>query len=81
VHQNYSLRNFFFYRDYNEIFITESGQFLYKDGKGVVADELGRPEPMDYIVDKEQYCLEASSPSTQYLSKFCQEGNNKTETI
>jgi hypothetical protein len=54
---------------------------LYKDGKGTVIDELGRPEPMDYIVNKEQYRLEALSPSTQYLSKLCQEGNNKTETM
>ncbi|KAI8092008.1 hypothetical protein BDF21DRAFT_311289, partial [Thamnidium elegans] len=58
-----------------------SVQFLYKDGEGTVVDELGRPEPMDYIVDKEQCRLEALSPYTQYLSKLCQEGNNKTETM
>ncbi|KAI8088347.1 hypothetical protein BDF21DRAFT_334924, partial [Thamnidium elegans] len=58
-----------------------SVQFLYKDGKGTVVDELGRLEPMDCIVGKEQYRLEALSPSTQYLSKLCQEGNNKAETI
>lgn len=41
-----------------------SVQFLYKDGKGTAVDEPGWPEPMDYIVGKEQYRLEALSPST-----------------
>ncbi|KAI9468948.1 MAG: hypothetical protein EXX96DRAFT_492598, partial [Benjaminiella poitrasii] len=70
VHQNYSPRNLFFYHDYTGTFNTVSVQFLYKDEKGAVVDELGRLEPMDYIVDKEQYRLEALSPSTQYLSKL-----------
>jgi hypothetical protein len=47
-------------------------QFLYEDGKGTVVDEYGRPEPMDYIVDEEQYRLETLSSYAQYLSKLCQ---------
>ncbi|ORE03792.1 hypothetical protein BCV72DRAFT_307907 [Rhizopus microsporus var. microsporus] len=30
-------------------------QFLFENGKGSVVDEYGRPEPMDYIVDEEQF--------------------------
>lgn len=56
-------------------------QFLYEDGKGTIVDEYGRPEPMDYIVDEEQYRLETLSSYTQYLSKLYQEENNKTEAM
>lgn len=48
-------------------------QFLYKDVKGAVVDECGRPEPIDYIVDEEQYRLETLSPYTQCLCKLSQE--------
>lgn len=48
-------------------------QFLYKDGKGAVVDEWGRPEPIDYIVDEEQYHLEILSPYAQCLCKLSQE--------
>lgn len=46
-----------------------STQFLYEDGQGNVVDENGRPEPMDYIVDQEQFALETISSHTQYLQK------------
>jgi hypothetical protein len=36
-------------------------QFLFENGKGSVVDEYGRPEPMDYIVDEEQFRLETLS--------------------
>ncbi|KAI9271905.1 hypothetical protein BDA99DRAFT_602624 [Phascolomyces articulosus] len=42
-------------------------QFLYENGKGSVVDEYGKPEPMDYIVDEEQFRLQTSSSHTQYL--------------
>ncbi|KAL1929229.1 hypothetical protein VTP01DRAFT_2288 [Rhizomucor pusillus] len=42
-------------------------QFFYEDGQGVVVDEHGRPEPMDYIVDEEQYALETVSSYSHYL--------------
>ncbi|KAL1935749.1 hypothetical protein VTP01DRAFT_4889 [Rhizomucor pusillus] len=35
-----------------------SVQFFYEDGQGTVVDEHGRPDPMDYVVDEEQYALE-----------------------
>jgi hypothetical protein len=45
-------------------------QFLYGDGKGTIVDEYGRPEPMDYIVDEEQYVLQIVSSFTQHLSNL-----------
>ncbi|KAL1926453.1 hypothetical protein VTP01DRAFT_5782 [Rhizomucor pusillus] len=39
-------------------------QFLYEDGQGIIVDENGRPEPMDYFIDQEQFALD-----TQYLQK------------
>ena len=45
-------------------------QFLFENGKGSVIDEYGRPEPMDYIVDEEQFCLETLSSHTQYLAQL-----------
>ena len=36
-------------------------QFLFENGKGSVVDEYGRSEPMGYIVDEEQFCLETLS--------------------
>ncbi|CEG79839.1 hypothetical protein RMATCC62417_14255 [Rhizopus microsporus] len=56
-------------------------QFLYEDAKKTVADEYGRPEPMDYIVDEEQYRLETLSSYTQYLSKLHQEDETGTMQI
>ncbi|KAL0095800.1 hypothetical protein F4703DRAFT_1923557 [Phycomyces blakesleeanus] len=73
AHQTYSPNIFFFYYDYTGTSIIVSVQFSYKDGKGTVVDELGRFKPMDYIVDREQYRLEALSSSTQHLPQLCQE--------
>lgn len=42
-------------------------QFFHEDGQGVVVEEHGRPEPMDYIVDEEQYAFETISSYSQYL--------------
>lgn len=39
-------------------------QLLYENGKGSVADEYGRPEPMDYIINEKQFRLEALSSHT-----------------
>jgi hypothetical protein len=44
-------------------------QFLFENGKGSVVDEYGRPEPMDYIVDEEQFRLETLGSHTQYLAQ------------
>ncbi|CEG78891.1 hypothetical protein RMATCC62417_13427 [Rhizopus microsporus] len=46
-----------------------SAQFLYEDGQGNVVDQNGRPQPMDYIVDQEQFALETISSHAQYLQK------------
>ena len=35
-----------------------SFQIFYEDGHGNAVDEYGRPEPMDYIIDANQYALE-----------------------
>ncbi|KAG1490465.1 hypothetical protein G6F45_010876 [Rhizopus arrhizus] len=44
-------------------------QFLFENGKGSVVDEYSRPEPMDYIVDEEQFRLETLGSHTQYLAQ------------
>ncbi|KAG1137718.1 hypothetical protein G6F37_010968 [Rhizopus arrhizus] len=45
-------------------------QFLFENGKGSVVDRYGGPEPMDYIVDEEQFRLETLSSHTQYLAQL-----------
>ena len=44
--------------------------FLYENGKGSVVDEYGWPEPMDYIVDEEQFRFGTLSSHTQYLAQL-----------
>ncbi|KAG1140234.1 hypothetical protein G6F37_007192 [Rhizopus arrhizus] len=45
-------------------------QFLYENGEGSVVDEHGSPKPMYYIVDEDQFRLEALSSHTQYLAQL-----------
>ncbi|CEJ01779.1 hypothetical protein RMCBS344292_15800 [Rhizopus microsporus] len=56
-------------------------QFLFENGKGSVVDEYGRPEPMDYIVDEEQFRLETLSSHTQYLAQLPLESEKGIETM
>lgn len=56
-------------------------QFLFENGKGSVVDEYGRPEPMDYIVDEEQFRLETLSSHTQYLAQLALESETDTEAM
>ncbi|KAG1452272.1 hypothetical protein G6F55_008764 [Rhizopus delemar] len=56
-------------------------QFLFENGQGSVVDEYGRPEPMDYIVDEEQFRLETLSSHTQYLAQMPQESERETEAM
>ncbi|CEG81694.1 hypothetical protein RMATCC62417_15859 [Rhizopus microsporus] len=56
-------------------------QFLFENGKGSVVDEYGRPEPMDYIVDEEQFRLETLSSHTQYLAQLPLESEKRIETM
>ncbi|KAL1934460.1 hypothetical protein VTP01DRAFT_6642 [Rhizomucor pusillus] len=58
-----------------------SNQFSYEDGQGLVVDEHGRPEPMDYIVDEEVYALQTVSPHTQYLRNIACERNCESFTM
>ncbi|KAG0738552.1 hypothetical protein G6F57_002832 [Rhizopus arrhizus] len=44
-----------------------STKFLYEDGHGNVVDENGGPEPMDYIVDQEEFIVETIATHTDYL--------------
>jgi hypothetical protein len=41
--------------------------FLYEDGHGNVIDENGGPEPMDYIVDRNEFIVEMIATHTDYL--------------
>ncbi len=56
-------------------------QFFYENGKGSVVDEYGRPEPMNYIVDEEQFSLETLSSHTQYLAQLPLESEKMTEVM
>ncbi|KAG1147090.1 hypothetical protein G6F37_009566 [Rhizopus arrhizus] len=56
-------------------------QFLYENGKGSVVDEYGRAEPMDYIVDEEQFRLETLSSHTQYLAQLPLENEKTVEAM
>ena len=56
-------------------------QFLFENGKGSVVDEYGRPEPMDYIVDEEQFRLETLSSHTQYLAQLPLESEKGIEAM
>ena len=56
-------------------------QFLFENGKGSVVDEYGRPEPMDYIVDEEQFRLETLSSHTQYLAQILPESEKGIEAM
>jgi transposase len=56
-------------------------QFLFENGKGPVVDRYGGPEPMDYIVDEEQFRLETLSSHTQYLAQLPLESEKGIEAI
>ncbi|CEI97264.1 hypothetical protein G6F70_006752 [Rhizopus microsporus] len=58
-----------------------SFQTFYADGQGNPADEYGRPEPMDYIIDEERYALETVSSHTQYLHNQPQENNFDVDSM
>ncbi|KAI8389251.1 hypothetical protein BD560DRAFT_442954 [Blakeslea trispora] len=42
--------------------------FLFEDGHGNVVDENGGPEPMDYIVDDNEFIVETITTHTEYLN-------------
>ena len=56
-------------------------QFLFENGKGSVVDEYGRPEPMDYIVDEEQFRLETLTSHTQYLAQLPLESEKERQSL
>ncbi|CEG81604.1 hypothetical protein RMATCC62417_15786 [Rhizopus microsporus] len=41
--------------------------FLYEVGYGNVVDENGSPEPMDYIVDQNEFVVETIATHSEYL--------------
>ncbi|KAG1447277.1 hypothetical protein G6F46_011016 [Rhizopus delemar] len=41
--------------------------FLYEDGHGNVVDEKGGPEPMDYIVDENEFVVETLATHSEYM--------------
>ncbi|KAI8990861.1 hypothetical protein BDF20DRAFT_804386, partial [Mycotypha africana] len=44
-----------------------SAIFLFEDGHGNVVDENGGPEPMDYIVDQNEFVVETIATHADYL--------------
>ncbi|KAL1925861.1 hypothetical protein VTP01DRAFT_7285 [Rhizomucor pusillus] len=56
-------------------------QFIYEDGQGTVVDGQGRPEPLDYVIDEEQYALETVSSYTQYLRNQPRERDRESDDM
>ncbi|EIE91731.1 hypothetical protein G6F46_006086 [Rhizopus delemar] len=54
---------------------------MFENGKDSVVDEYGRPEPMDYIVDEEQFRHETLSSHTQYLVQLALKSEKEVETM
>jgi hypothetical protein len=54
---------------------------LFENGKGSVVDEYGRPVPVDYIVDEEQFRLEMLNFHTQYLAQLPSENEKEIEAV
>ncbi|KAL1933526.1 hypothetical protein VTP01DRAFT_7616 [Rhizomucor pusillus] len=56
-------------------------QVFYENGQGNAVNGYGRPEPMDYGVDEEQYALETRSSYTQYLRNLPCESIHGSDTM
>ncbi|KAL1925859.1 hypothetical protein VTP01DRAFT_7283 [Rhizomucor pusillus] len=56
-------------------------QLLYEDGHGNVVNENGRPEPMDYIVDRQQFTLKTITSHTQYLQNAAPKRPSQTNAM
>ena len=41
--------------------------FLFEDGHGNVVDENGGPDPMEYIVDQDEFVVEAIATHSEYV--------------
>ena len=55
--------------------------FLYEDGQGNVIDENGGPEPMDYIVDQNEFIVETIAIHTEYLGNAVPNESSLTSPI
>jgi hypothetical protein len=51
----------------NSLQVTINTLFLYEDGNGNVVEENGGPEPIEYIVDKNESIVETIATRTDYL--------------
>jgi transposase len=54
---------------------------FYEDGQGHVVDEHACPEPMDYVVDEEQYTLQPISSHTDYLRTLYNVHNHREPAV
>ncbi|KAG1051241.1 hypothetical protein G6F43_006537 [Rhizopus delemar] len=55
--------------------------FLYEDGHGNVIDENGDPEPMDYIVDQNEFIVETIATHTEYLRTTVPNESSRTSPM
>ncbi|KAI8390355.1 hypothetical protein BD560DRAFT_442893 [Blakeslea trispora] len=55
--------------------------FLYEDGYGNVIDENSGPEPMDYIVDGNEFIVETVATHTEYLGEVVLSKSSLTSPI
>ncbi|KAG0747888.1 hypothetical protein G6F62_002141 [Rhizopus arrhizus] len=47
-----------------------SAMFLFEDGHGNVVDENGGPEPMEYVVDQNEFIVESIATHSEYLKNM-----------
>jgi hypothetical protein len=52
--------------------------FLYEDGHGNVVDENIGPEPMEYIVDQNEFIVETIATHTDYLKNATSDESSLT---
>ncbi|KAI8878176.1 hypothetical protein K501DRAFT_158337, partial [Backusella circina FSU 941] len=52
--------------------------FLYEDGCGNVVNENGGPEPMDYIVDQNEFIVETIATHSEYLKHSASSESSRT---
>ncbi|OAD80497.1 Homeodomain-like DNA binding domain-containing transcription factor [Phycomyces blakesleeanus NRRL 1555(-)] len=52
---------------FDQLHVSHTHQACHDDGNGNVIDENGGPEPMDYIVDQNDFVAEIIATHTKYL--------------
>lgn len=62
-------------------FFAITSQITDNEYSILVVDEYDRPEPVDYIIDKEQFRLETLNSHTQYLDQLPLESEKRIDAM